>query len=318
MQNLAAETRDQNAKVPAEVGEMKPHDRALWYFIERPDVFDGAHSFQHFFDLSGWKRVPVPTRETTHILERKGALTKALREYFEEHESQGRFGVVEMYPKEGCVYVVARMSGYGESNYVPDKKTWGIIKDGTRRSIFEVYFLYRPSVEGNSGGELEIKARGGWKRQLELLAVFARAVLDHELDDSKQTFDLEPLKQRGFELVAKPEHEMELWWLKSLTLRTKASLPNVIKITVASLGKHGSETMWRELAELGLGSKMDSYYINAAEFKIKFKPKKLRQRGTVTFHLNWKDSCSLNSIDEFHIKARDVLKTSKLDCGFGR
>lgn len=318
MQNLAAETKDRNVRVPAEVGEMKPHDRALWYFIEQPDVFEAARSLQHFFDLSGWKRVPVPTKSANHILGKKDALGAALRKYFEENESQGRFGTVEMYPKDDCVYVVARMTGYGESNYVPDRKTRGIVKEGTRRSIFEIYFLYRPSADNSDGGELEIKARGGWQRQRDLLAVFSKAVLDHELDDSKQTFDLEPLKQRGFELAAKPAHEMEWWWLKSLTLRTKASQPNVIKISVTSMGKHGSDTIWGELDELGLGGKMDTLYINAAEFKVKFKPKKLRQRGTVTFHVNWKDSCSLNSIDEFHIKARDVLKTSKIDRGFGR
>ena len=74
--------------------------------------------------------------------------------------------------------------------------------------------------------------------------------------------------------------------------------------------------IWSQLRRLNLTDTLSGMFINNAEFQIKFKPSKKYKKGTVSFHINWKDSCSLNNIDELNIKARAVLKKSGLDCGF--
>jgi len=55
--------------------------------------------------------------------------------------------------------VVARLTDHAEANFVPDENTSGVIKNGTHRPIFEVYYLYR-RIENNEGSELEIKTKG--------------------------------------------------------------------------------------------------------------------------------------------------------------
>lgn len=220
-----------------------------------------------------------------------------------------------MYPKTDRVYSVVRLTNFAESEFTPNEKTGGLKKGGTRRPTFEVYYLYRPNEGEKDAGELEIKARGGWQKQRDLLAVFTKSVFNHELDESKQTFNLDLLKNPNFTMVANPTDQMEWWWLKSLELRTRDGLARV-KVTVSNDNRGGVAPMWDQLRRLNLADKIGGMLINSADFQIKFKPSKKRQKGTASFYINWKDSCSLNSIDEFNIKARAVLKLSKLDCGF--
>jgi len=316
-QNLMAEATEQNITLTAEQAiEQNAHDRAFWFFLTHPDVFDQADAVQQFYDLNGWKRVPVPSKTIDFVQGKKDALLDALKKHYGEKEARGKYGDIEVYPKKDRVYVVVRLTDYAESDFTPDEKTGGLKKGGTRRRIFEVYYLYRPNEGEKNTGELEIKARGGWQKQRDLLAVFTKSVFNYELDDSKQTFNLELLKNPNFAMVADPNDQMEWWWLKSLELRTPDRFTR-IKITVSNDNRGGVAPMWDQLRRLNLADKIASMLVNNAEFQIKFKPSKKRQKGTASFNINWKDSCSLNSIDEFNIKARTVLKQSKLDCGFG-
>jgi Rps23 Pro-64 3,4-dihydroxylase Tpa1-like proline 4-hydroxylase len=315
-QNLMAEAAEQGVTITAEQAiVLNAYDRALWFFLKHPKVFDQADAVQQFYDLNGWKRVPVPSKDTDFVASKRDALVDALKKHFTEKDARGKYGDVEMYPKTDRVYVVARLTNYAESDFIPNEETGGLEKQGTRRPLFEVYYLYRPNKGEEGGGELEIKARGGWQKQRDLLAVFTKAVFNHELDDSKQTFNLELLKDPNFTMVADPNDQMEWWWLKSLELRTPDRLTRV-KITVSDDHKGGVSAMWEQLRRLNLADKVSSMLINNAEFQIKFKPTRKRQRGTATFIINWKDTCSLNNIDEFNIKACAVLKKSKLDRGF--
>lgn len=316
--NLLDEAKDKGVELStSQAIEMNPYDRALWFFNEQLNIFEQADAVQQFNDLNGWKRVPVPTKTTNSVLAKKDALAEGLKRYFVEKEARGKYCSVEMYAKSDRVYVVARLTDHAESNFEPDDKTGKLNKRGTRRPLFEVYYLYRPQNGGEGDGELEIKARGGWQKQRDLLGVFTKTVFDHELDDTKQTFNLEPLKQPTFSLIADTEDQMEWWWLKSLDLRTPDRL-TTITVTVSDDRKRGVDAMWEQLRRLNLDSRVTTMLINRADFQLKFKTYRKRQRGTASFYINWKDSCSLNSIDEFHVKARKVLKKSKLDNGFAQ
>jgi hypothetical protein len=315
-QNLMAEATAKSVQLPIQqFTEMNPYDRALWFFNQHHDVFDEADAVQQFYDLNGWKRVPIPSKPIEFVLRKKDELATALKKYYEEKEARGKYGDVEMYPKGDRVYIVARLTDHAESDFVPDEKTGRLKKKGTRRPPFEIYYLYRLDEGEENGGELEIKARGGWQKQRDLLGVFAEAVFNHQLDDSKQTFNLELLKNENFTMVADPQDQMEWWWLKALELRTPDRLAR-IKITVGDNGKKGAQAMWDQLRRLHLDDTIGTMLINSADIQMKFKPTRKRQKGTATFYINWKDSCSLNSIDEFNVKARAILKKSKLDCGF--
>jgi len=311
-QNLISEANDKTISIPLNtIADYNNYDRAFWFFNKHPSIFEEANAVQQFYDLSGWKRVPVPSKTIDFVAGKKEALANELKNYYTQ-EARGKHSFVDCYPKKDRIYVVAGVSDYATSDIRVDEKTGKIDKRGTRRPFFEIYYLYRPSDE--NGGELEIKAKGGWQKQRDLLGVFAKSVFGTELDDTKQTFNLELLKDKNFTIASDAEDQLEWWWLKSLELLT----PNRdrIKLSVHDDKRDGVKAMWDLLQQLNLADQMQNMIINNADFQFKFKPSRKYQKGTATFNVNWKDRCSLNSIDEIHLKTRALLKKSKLDCGF--
>lgn len=312
-QNLIAEANDHAVSMPLNtIADFNNYDRSFWFFNKHPKIFEGANAVQQFYDLSGWKRVPVPSKTIDFIAGKKGALADGLKKYYEQ-EARGKHSFVDCYPKKDRIYIVAGVSDYATSDIRVDEKTGKIDKKGTRRPFFEIYYLYRPSDD--NGGELEVKAKGGWQKQRDLLGVFAKSVFGVELDDSKQTYDLGLLKDKNFAIASDAEDQMEWWWLKSLELLTP-DRKSRIKLTVSDDNHSGTTTMWDLLRQLNLDTKMQNMIINNADIQIKFKPSRKYQKGSVSFNINWKDKCTLNSIDEIHLKAKTLLKKSKLDCGF--
>lgn len=317
-ENLLQEAGDQNVDVPANVQiQNNGHEIAFWFFNNHKEVFDEASAVQEFF-TSGWKRVPVPNKDINVVSQNKDVLENALKTYYQSKDKGlGQYSSIEIYPKKDRVYVVVRISARGINDVVPDEENKGKLKKSTRRECKDIYYLYLRGENDNEGGELEIKARGGYTTERELLGVFSQTVLRHALDDTRQKYDLDLLKDRNFALTYETEDEVEGWWLKGLDLRTPDGQTQ-IKITIKDENRVGSETMWQKLSSLQLADKMGSLRLNRADMKIKFKPTKKHPRGTKTFYLTWKDTSSLNDIDDLDIKAGQVLKKSKIDCGFSK
>lgn len=315
-ENLLNEARDQNVNTaPTVLIQNNGHEIAFWFFNNHKNVFDGASAVQEFF-TSGWKRVPVPNKPIDVVSRNKDALAETLRKYYQyKDKGLGQRCLVDIYPKKDRVYVVAYVSARGVNDVIPDEKDEKMLRKSTRRESIEIYYLYLRSEDDKQGGELEIKSKGGYTTERELLAVFSRAVLNHTLDDTKQKYNLEPLKNRNFSLVYDAEDEVEGWWIKGLDLRTPDGQTQ-IKITIKDENKMGTETIWQQLSSLQLASRMSSLRLNRADMKIKFKPTKKHPKGTKTFYITWKDTSSLNDIDDLDIKAGKVLKKSKIDCGF--
>ena len=209
---------------------------------------------------------------------------------------------------------MAYVSARGVNDVIPDETNDKKLKKSTRRESIEIYYLYLQG-DDKDGGELEIKTKGGFTTQKELLEVFSLSVLKHTLDDTKQKYDLDLLKDKNFALNYDTEDEVEGWWLKGLDLRTPDGQTKM-SITIKDESRVGSETMWQKLNDLQLASKMSSLRLNRADMKIKFKKTKKHPKGTKTFYITWKDTSSLNDIDDLDIKAGLVLKKSKIDCGF--
>lgn len=315
-ENLLQEAKDQSVDVSANVQmQNNGHEIAFWFFNNHKIVFDEASAVQEFF-TSGWKRVPVPSKDISIVSQNKDALENALKTYYQSKDKGlGQYSSIEIYPKKDRVYVVVRISARGVNDVVPDEEHEGKLKKSTRRECKDIYYLYLRDENDKDGGELEIKTQGGFATQKELLGVFSQAVLKHTLDDTKQKYDLDLLKDKNFALNYDTEDEVEGWWLKGLDLRTPDGQTQM-KITVKDENRMGSETIWQKLSDLQLASKINSLRLNRADMKIKFKSTKKHPRGTKTFYITWKDTSSLNDIDDLDIKAGKVLKKSKIDCGF--
>lgn len=312
--NLLNEAKDQNITPPANILLQNGHDVSFWFFNNHKKVFDEASAVQEFL-TSGWKRVPVPSKSIDIVKNNKENLAKALRDYYQKKDAGlGKGCLIDVYQKKDRVYVVAYVSARGVNDVIPDENDDTKLKKSTRRESIEIYYLYLQGDQ-EEGGELEIKTNGGFTVQKELLGVFSQAVLNHTLDDTKQKYDLDLLKDKNFALNYDTEDEVEGWWLKGLDMRTPDGQTKMY-ITIKDESRVGSETIWHRLNDLQLAGKMGSLRLNRADMKIKFKPTKKHPKGTKTFYITWKDTSSLNDIDDLDIKAGQVLKKSKIDCGF--
>ncbi|HOX30537.1 MAG TPA: hypothetical protein P5080_05100 [Candidatus Paceibacterota bacterium] len=313
--NLLSEAADRNIALPmTELSQMNNYDKAFWFFLNYPEVFDNADAVQQFLDLTGWKRTPAPTKAPSFVLGKKNQLEVALKNYFLQKEAKGKYGSVEMYQKGNNVYVVARLTDHAEANFVPEEGTSKVIQNGTHRPIFEIYYLYR-KINTEEGSELEIKAKGGFQKQQELLGVFLKAVFGVDFDDTRQTFNLDLIKNPSFNLITEASDQVEWWYLKAIDMATP-DRKSQIRVSLRDDTMRETRAMWDQLSRLDLAARMNNMVINRVEMKIKYTPVRPRQKGTVTFNINWKDSCSLNGTDEFHIRTRKILKKSHLDCGF--
>ena len=66
-QNLMMEAAEQKLNIPAKQAiEQNATDRAFWFFVKHPEVFEQASIVQQFY-VSGWQRVPVPRKQISSI-----------------------------------------------------------------------------------------------------------------------------------------------------------------------------------------------------------------------------------------------------------
>ena len=312
-QNLMAEAGDQGKNVDKLLlSEMNNHDLSMWFFLKYPGVFEEAIAEQNFLDKGSWKRVPVVNKQLSLIESKKEKLEASLRQFF-SGEARGKYCLVETFVKKDRAYIVAHLSDYPVQDMAPDEKTRSLKVAGMKRSIFGVYYIYKPSDERGQS-VLEVSAKGGYGKQFNLLALFARDVLGMRLEDKHQTYDLNVFKRRNFTLSADPG-EIEGWWLKSIELKAK-DRNTKFKITVNDSDYQGADVMWRKLEDHNLHNMIQDMQIDRVDLQIKFPSTREHPKGTNTFYINWKDTCSLSDIDEWDQKAIALLRKSGIDVGF--
>jgi len=139
------------------------------------------------------------------------------------------------------------------------------------------------------------------------LGVFLKSVFDVEFDDTRQTFNLDLIKDPNFNLITEASDQVEWWYLKAIEIKTP-DRKLMMKVSLRDDTMRGTRAMWDQLKRLELADKINNMIINRVDLKIKFTPTHPRQKGTVTFNINWKDTCSLNGTDELNIRARKILK----------
>lgn len=290
------------------------HDRALWFYLEKNGIFNEAVAIDEFYDQQGWKRHPAPKKSMSVIQNKKDVLRAEFSKIFRD-ESRSRNCIVEMYKREECLYIVVSFEDYPQ--VASQMKDDGEIdRAGFFRPLKQIYFLYTPEDE-----ELQIKYNGPWEERDKYLETFLRVAFDKPLQDAKQTFDLEPLKNPNFNLnYGKHAEAVESWLLKFMDLEV-AGTKNKIKLSVPakSATKTGAGDMWDLLGFLNLAGRMGELRINQVEIAIRFRdPNGRNGVKSVSFKINWKDNCTLCKLNGFEKMTEEILQTSKINYGFGK
>jgi hypothetical protein len=170
------------------------YERACWTFLEHPSIFELAACFVEMdrTAFGRWDRrhvgaglVPVTSAQGL------AQLTDLLRQSFAE-EGRGRYCHIDHYvrhdPERHCYFAYPEDRASSDLGYNDD----GQLQRLTRKSAFEVIFVYRPEE-----GMLEVLAPGGKGRVEDLASCFCTCILG--LPDlpprlTPQLYDLSVLK----------------------------------------------------------------------------------------------------------------------------
>ncbi len=276
--------------------------QALYCYIHHRDVFENAFVFQRVNELKGkTERTGLKKRMAKEVIVRKDDLAKELKMYFFSKELRGQNCQVDAYnDHDKRVCFIAYPEDYPKTDIFYDK---GRLKRMGRKSTFQIVYIYDCGQ-----GRLEMNARGGWKKKVELMSIFNKEVLedDRPVADKQKVYNLAKLLEKDFEFATKPEDQIEYVHLQELSLSHKY---NQDRVTIALKDAEGIEDMRNALKDYKIAS--DQFNVVQAKIQMKF-PQAGRQKGSVTFHLSWPDRCDLGD-SLYHLKAKEYVKHWNLE-----
>lgn len=276
--------------------------RALYFYIHHRAVFDNAFVFQRVNEMKGKvDRTNLKKCSAEEVMVRTDDLAKELKLYFFSKEMRGQNCHVDAYNDHGKrVCFIAYPEDYPKTDLFYVK---GSLKPMPRRPAFQIIYIY-----DCENGRLEMNARGGAKKKVDLMSIFNKEVLqdDCPVSDRQKVYKLERLLQKDFEFATKPEDEVEYVNLQELTLTHRY---NKDRVTIALKDADGLDDMRDALKDYHIAA--DQFFVSQSKIKIKF-PQVGRQKGSVTFHLSWPDRCDLGD-SSHHLKAKEYVKYWNLE-----
>lgn len=195
---------------------MDNHDeRAMVTFLDHPQFWKGATYFCHADNLSYWrKRKGFPHQPASVHEDGRRALAASIRDYFHRTEGRGKNCVVETLRRGERDYFFAYPEDYSQQSV-----EWvnGEFARRPHNPAFEVVYVY-----SEKDGTLDLNFRGANKAVEPLQAMFATEILGlPELPPDpadKRVYDLNPLRERGFQFVYDPASGIERAAVKKLRL----------------------------------------------------------------------------------------------------
>lgn len=206
---LVEAASEEGIDIAAAVRSMKnAYERAFWFFLEHPKIFDNARTQFHIATLPrrSWeKRNGMPKQAIEINDEVVDALGRNLSAYYLARLVRGERCKVEYRRHAGIDTFYAYPADYGDEiiGYGDD----GELGRSPWNPAFEVVFRY-----DGSAGTIESFAEGGKDVREDLAELFARVVLHAERQPmlwEEPPFDLNVLKDRNFTFPTNPADNIE-------------------------------------------------------------------------------------------------------------
>ena len=201
------------------MGNLDGHfERAMVTFLECPQFWKGATHFCHADNLPYWrKRKGLPNVPASVHEDGRQALAEGISNYFHLTEGRGKNCVVEAFRRGELDYFFAYPEDYSQQSM-----EWvdGAFKRRPHNPAFEVIYVY-----SQKEGTLDLNCRGANKAIEPLQGMFATEILKlAELPpdpSDERVYDLNPLRERGFQFVYGPESGIQRVAVKKMRLSSK-------------------------------------------------------------------------------------------------
>lgn len=274
---------------------LSDHDKALFFHLKYPKIFDNASVLYHVTDLKAKVERFLKMRSYDLVSARKEALAEALKSYLLRRDGRGRECTVNVFRYEDRICFMAYPEDFAKALLVYEDKQ---LSKTALRPTFEIVYLYHPET-----GKVELSAKGSPRRHLELFTLFNSAVLEDnsEVAETEKTYSLERFLDKDLTLPTEPADQVEFVRLQKLRLFNRYDAHRLtLELKEQPWGIGAMHALMEKL-----NIRQTLYSVSHAEIKMKFPGK--GRRGGVTIQLSFPDKCNLND-SPTHLKAKKYLE----------
>lgn len=276
-------------------------NRALWFRLSFPDLFDQAALFAQADALSAGRysvrRNTLPKQRPLVTPEVTTALGTALREYYWSQEMRGEKCRVEHYARpDGNEYFFAYLDDWPDAPLVFADD--GELEPLPARYAFSVLFVFCPE-----DGSLELVAKGSQAIQYPLQQAFCRSVLGIDVkptDPVRPVYDLSVLFDPTFTFPTDPSDHIESMRLERVQLGFCGNSREVdfraMKFNKRTGIRRALQLIQEEVTCRGL--KQDEVYVKQASLQFRFLPWGFERPRQMTVNVAIPNTCDLKDKPE--------------------
>jgi hypothetical protein len=290
------------------MGDLDGHfERAMATFLDYKQFWKGAMHFHHADSLAHWrKRKGMPHQVADVHMGGRQALADGIRNYFHRTEGRGKNCVVEALRRDERDYFFAYPEDYSRQSVEWVK---GTFERRQHNPAFEVIYVY-----SQKDGTLDLNFRGIRKAVEPLQKMFATEILKlSELPPDPTgdcVYDLNPLRERGFQFVYDAASGIEGVAVKKLRLSSKVIKGD--RITLEADAAANREAIYDLLDKVARSVPVRLYYVTQVELAAKVSLKTDEKPKSVTVCIMYPNSCSLK-YDDVDLRLRQMLVDSGIE-----
>lgn len=304
---LARDPQAHAAFVDKLAGMSNHFERAMVTFLDHGLFWKAAALFYHADTLSNWrKRKNLPHLPAAVDPASLQQLADLIRNYFHRTEGRGNNCVVEPLRRGELDYFYAYPEDYSQQAV-----EWVNGKFGRRphNPAFEVIYVY-----SQNDGTLDLNCPGAYKAIEPLQGMFATAILKlPELPpDPKdgRVYDLNPLRQRGFDFVFDVASGIQDVVIRKLRLSSLVKKGD--RITFEADATQNPDAVYELMEKIGRSLPLHLYNVTQVEIAASVITDAGKPAKTVAIRLTHPNTCSLK-YDELDLKLRDMLHASGIE-----
>lgn len=265
------------------------YQRAMWAWLEAPEVFEKALVYHQIESRHGWRKrddLPhVPPRTDPHALD---SLGRDISRLLMKEQGRGKHCTVEYFQRDnGTDYFCCYPDDFLRTVTLHDDD--GLLTTRSVRQTFEIVFAYHQPT-----GTLETSAVLPTKLKAPLEAAFAWMILDTEVGQRipRQVYHLDRLKDRDFRLETIPTDEVHVE-LKRLRL----DLADRSRRIILESRDGESHDVLRMVNECLNDEEvpLDEVTITSATLRFLFRKTSRRRSGSMTIDVSAPNTCNLRS-----------------------
>ncbi|MFV0446141.1 MAG: hypothetical protein ACK5Q5_21400 [Planctomycetaceae bacterium] len=283
----AADELGQRAQLNAGLQTGSLYRRAMWAWLEAPEVFEKALAFHQIERRHGWRKrddLPqVTPRTDPHAL---ASLGRDISRLLIDQEGRGQHCTVEHFQRDnGTDYFCCYPDDFLRAVTLHDDE--GQLTTRSVKQTFEIVFAYHQPT-----GTLETSAAVPTRLKTALEEAFAWMILDAEVGPRipRQVYHLDRLKDRDFRLETIPSDEvhvelkrmrLDLQSGRRITLESKVESDDVLRMVDECLNEE----------EVPL----EQVRITSATLRFLFRRTIRRRGGSMTIDVSAPNTCNLRS-----------------------